>query len=133
RAAPCAGDHREDLGATALRRAQEGQQRSMRLVLGPAVKVDAGIDRFGATRKTLLEPPIERLEPGRGSCRRHGGARRRTSMGRRFRLVRRRRPPRIGRGPAAPPPRAPAPGKGPPTARPPPPARRAAPPPPAPP
>src|SRR5262249_61936166 len=92
---------------------KKGPGRRLPRVWGPAVKVDAGIDRFGATRKTLLEPPIERLEPGRGSCRRHGGARRRTSMGRRFRLVRRCRRRRIGGGPRAPPPRAPAPAQAP--------------------
>src|SRR5262249_43654707 len=81
-AAPLAGDHQDDLGAMALRPAQEGQQRRMRLALGLAVKVDAGIDRFSAARKALLEPPIERLEPGRGPCSGCGDARWRTDLGR---------------------------------------------------
>src|SRR5262249_60092575 len=75
RAATFAGDHQDELGAIALRLAQEGHQRRMRLALGLAVKVNAGIDRFGAARKPLLEPPIERLEPRRRSYPRHCGAR----------------------------------------------------------
>src|SRR5262249_54702018 len=59
-----AGDHQDELGAIALRLAQEGDERRMRLALALAVQVDAGIDRFGAARKALLEPPIERFEAG---------------------------------------------------------------------
>src|SRR5262249_59286916 len=75
RAATFAGDHQDELGAIALRLAQERQQRGMRLALGLAVKVDAGTDRFSAARNALLEPPIERLEPGRGPCSGRPGAR----------------------------------------------------------
>src|SRR5262249_30055766 len=97
RAATFAGDHQDELGAIALRLAQEREQRRMRLALGFAVKVDAGIDGFGAARRALLEPPIERLEPGRGPCSGRWGARPRTSGGRRFRLARRCRRRPIGR------------------------------------
>src|SRR6516162_10813486 len=88
-AAALAGDHQDEPGAMALRPAQEGQQRGMRLALGLAVEVDAVIERFGAAGEALLEPPVERLEPGRGPCSGRWGARRRTRVGRRFRLARR--------------------------------------------
>src|ERR1700746_266140 len=91
RAATLAGDHQDEFGAMALRLAQEGKQRAMRLALGLAVEVDAVIERFGAARQALLEPPIERLEPGRGPCTGRGDARRRTNLGRGFRLARRAR------------------------------------------
>ena len=54
----------------------------MRLALGLAVEVDAVIERFGAARQALLEPPIERLEPGRGPCTGRGDPRRETNLGR---------------------------------------------------
>src|SRR5262249_38597499 len=89
RATALAGDHQDELGAMALRLAQERKQRRMRLALGLAVKVDAGVDRFGAAREALLEPPIERLEPGRGPCSGRSRSRRRARTGRRFRPARR--------------------------------------------
>src|SRR5262245_65466733 len=66
RAATFAGDHQDELGAIALRLAQERQQRGMRLALGLAVKVDAGTDRFSAARNALLGPAIERSAPVEG-------------------------------------------------------------------
>src|SRR5262249_53737530 len=68
-AAAFAGDHQDELGAIALRLAQERKQRGMRLALGLAVKVDAVVDRFAAARRALLAAPIERLKRGRGPCR----------------------------------------------------------------
>src|SRR5262249_28487977 len=122
RATTLAGDHQDELGAMALRLPQERKQRRMRLALGLAVKVDAGVDRFGAARKALLEPPIERLEPGRGPCSGRSGSRRRTRRGRRFRLA----PPcwrQVGGAPARAPPGPPSRGEGPPDSPPPPPTR----------
>src|SRR5215469_5911924 len=89
RAAALAGDHQDEPGAMALRLAQEGQQRGVRLALGLAVQVDAVIERFGAAGEALLEPPVERLEPRRGPSSGRWGARRGTRVGRRFRLARR--------------------------------------------
>src|SRR5262245_7207574 len=82
RAATLAGDHQDELGAVALRLAQEGDERRMRLALGLAVKIDAVIERLGAARKALLEPPIKGLEPSRGPCSGRRGARQRTNLGR---------------------------------------------------
>src|SRR5882757_503616 len=62
RATAFAGNHQNELGAIALRLAQERKQRRVGLALGFAVKIDAGINRFGATHKALLESPIKRLE-----------------------------------------------------------------------
>src|SRR6516162_10453806 len=89
RGAALAGDQQDEPGAMALRLAQEGQQRGMRLALGLAVEVNSPIERFGAAGEALLEPPIERLEPGRGPCSGCGDARRRTNLGRQLRLARR--------------------------------------------
>src|ERR1700732_1865115 len=68
RAATLAGDHQDEFRAMALRLAHEGNHAGMALAWGPGGEVDAPIDRFGAARQALLEPPIERLEPGRGPC-----------------------------------------------------------------
>src|SRR6516162_10953311 len=81
RAATLAGDHQDEPGAMAVRLAQEGQQRGVRLALGLAVEVDAAVERFGAAGKALLEPPIERRDPRRGPCSGCGDARRRTNLG----------------------------------------------------
>src|SRR5215471_1656346 len=89
RAATLAGDHQDEPGAMALRLAQEGQQRGVRLALGLAVEVDAVIERFGAAGEALLEPPVERLGPGRGPCSGCGDAGGRTNLGWQFRLARR--------------------------------------------
>src|SRR5262245_61960869 len=86
-AATFAGDHQDELGAIALRLAQEGDERRMRLALGLAVEVDAGVDRFGAAREARLEPPIKGLEPYRGPCSARGAAAR-TNRGRCFRRAR---------------------------------------------
>jgi hypothetical protein len=42
----------------------------VRLVLCPAVEIDARLDRFAPARQSLLQPPVERLEPGRRLLRR---------------------------------------------------------------
>ena len=59
---PFAGDHQHDLGAVRLCPTQEPQQRGVRLALGPAVQVDAGVDLNGAAGEALFEPAIERDE-----------------------------------------------------------------------
>src|ERR1700730_6185708 len=65
RAGALAGDHQDESSAILLRRAQKMEQFGMRLALGPAVQVDARIERNGAAGQTLFLPPVERLEPGR--------------------------------------------------------------------
>ena len=69
-----ASDHQNEFRTFRLCSAQKRKQPRIGRALGLAVKVDARIDRCGAARKALPEPPIKWLELGRRSSRsRHEG------------------------------------------------------------
>src|SRR5262245_6726384 len=66
-----ARDDEHEAGALALRPVQEPQQRSVRLTLGLAVQIEAGVDLDGAARQSPLQLAIE--QPGmRRRLRRRG-------------------------------------------------------------
>jgi hypothetical protein len=69
-AGPFASDHQNEFRTFRLCSAQKRKQLPVGRALGFAVKVDAGIDRCGAAREALPEPPIKWLELRGGSCRR---------------------------------------------------------------
>ena len=58
-AGPFASDHQNEFRAFRLCSAQKRKQLRIGRALGLAVKVDARIDRCGAAREALPEPPIK--------------------------------------------------------------------------
>jgi len=66
------GDHQHDARAFGARTAQEARQRVVRLGLGEAVQIDAGIDSGAAPGEALPQAPGRRRGPALRSARERG-------------------------------------------------------------